>query len=139
MEIQYINAISVEDYNRLRKSVGWSEIPPRQAQTGLNNTAFQVAAVDGGIPVGMARVIQDGGYVALISDVVVHPEYQGYGIGKAMLNRIMEHIHSGMEPGDRIMVNLLAAKGKETFYKKCGFAERPNEEQGAGMSQWILK
>jgi hypothetical protein len=34
------------------------------------------------------------------------------------------------------MINLMAARGKEGFYKKFGFIERPNDEKGAGMSQW---
>lgn len=139
MEIEYLNHISAEDYNRLRKSVGWSEISCRQAQVGLDHTAFQVVAVDGNIPVGMARVISDGGYVRYIADVVVHPDYQGYGIGKTMVNKIMDHIHTGLEPGDMVQVFLLAAKGREPFYRPFGFQERPNEELGAGMSQRIIK
>ncbi len=139
MEIQYGSHISAADYNRLRKSVGWSEISLRQAQTGLNNTAFQVVALAGNTPVGMARVIRDGGYVVLISDVVVNPEYQGYGIGRTMMNRILDYLRAGMEPGDKILVNLLAAKDKEPFYLPFGFEQRPNREYGAGMSQWIVK
>jgi hypothetical protein len=37
------------------------------------------------------------------------------------------------------MICLLAAKGKEEFYKKFGFEERPNEKSGSGMSQWVKK
>ena len=42
-----------------------------------------------------------------------------------------------MKSGYRIMVSLKAAKGKESFYKKFGFIERPNEDFGPGMHQWI--
>jgi len=139
MDIQYTNFISEADYNRLRKSVGWNEIPVRQAQTGLKNTAFQVVALVDDTPIGMARVIRDGGYVVLISDVVVHPKYQGYGIGRTMMEKIMDYIRNGMEPGDRILINLLAAKDKEPFYVPFGFEVRPTQEHGAGMSQWIIK
>ncbi len=139
MEIQYIHSISEEDYNRLRKAVGWSEIPSRQAAAGLKNTTFQVVAIHENMPIGMARVNWDGGYAALISDVVVQPEYQGRGIGKVMLNQIIDYLYSSIEPGERIMMNLLAAKDKELFYKKFGFEERPDESHGAGMSQWIIK
>jgi hypothetical protein len=31
----------------------------------------------------------------------------------------------------------MAAKGKENFYKKLNFIERPNEHYGAGMIQFI--
>jgi GNAT superfamily N-acetyltransferase len=137
MEIQYGNTISEKDFNRLRRSVGWSEIPAKRAQTGLDNTAFQIVALDNNTPVGMARVISDGGYVRYISDVVVDPEYQGHGIGKTMLEKIMEYIRTDVEEDDYLLVCLMAAKGKEPFYKQFGFQERPNEEVGAGMSQRI--
>jgi N-acetylglutamate synthase-like GNAT family acetyltransferase len=137
MELEYINTISERDYNRLRRLVGWKEIQTKQAQTGLNNTAFQIVAVDKGRTVGMARVISDGGYVRYIADVVVDPAYQGNQIGKTMLNKIMEYINNGIESGESVLVCLMAAKGKEPFYKKLEFQERPNDEFGAGMSQWI--
>jgi GNAT superfamily N-acetyltransferase len=137
MEIHYMNTISEKDYNRLRRSVGWREISTKRAQTGLNNTAFQIVAVADNVPVGMARVISDGGYIRYVADVVVQPDFQGYGIGQTMLNKIMEHIHGETEDDEKILVCLMAAKGKESFYKKFGFGERPNDEFGAGMSQYI--
>jgi hypothetical protein len=39
--------------------------------------------------------------------------------------------------GQKVYVNLMSAKGKEPFYKKFGFEERPNDKVGAGMTQWI--
>jgi hypothetical protein len=35
------------------------------------------------------------------------------------------------------MVSLMAAQGKEEFYKKFGFFTRPDETHGCGMCQWI--
>ncbi len=61
--IEYKNEISVADYNFLRKSVQWNEIDISQAQNGINNSLFIVYAVDGDKPVGMTRVIGDGGYI----------------------------------------------------------------------------
>ena len=139
MEIQYIHKISEKDYNRLRKAVGWFEIPSKQAETGLKHTAFQIVATDNDIPVGMARLVSDGGYVQYIADVVVLPGYQGYGIGKTMVNKIMDFINEGLEDGDKALICLMAAKEKEPFYKKFGLEERPNDDYGAGMSKWIIK
>jgi GNAT superfamily N-acetyltransferase len=139
MNIEYSNQISEIEYNSLRESVGWDAISFRQAQTGLKNTTFQVAAKNEGKPVGMARLISDGGYVRYIADVVVLPAYQGYAIGKTMVGMIMDYIKSELEDGERVLVFLMAAKGKEPFYKQFGFGERPNDEYGAGMSQFITK
>lgn len=49
----------------------------------------------------------------------------------------MEYITSTYPPGSS--VGLMSAKGKEDFYKKFGFMERPNESYGAGMIQYLKK
>lgn len=138
-DVEYINSISCSDYNHLRKSVGWDEIAVKQAQTGINNSACIVSAICKGKTVGMARVVSDGGYVVLLVDVIVLPEFQGKGIGKTMLNKVMEYIKSSLAEGEGVFVNLMAAKGKEAFYKQFGFMERPTDQLGAGMTQWIAK
>ena len=48
-----------------------------------------------------------------------------------------EYLDMRASVGWRIMINLQAAKGKEGFYKKFGFIERPNENFGPGMHLWI--
>ena len=137
--IKYINHISVEDYIMLRKSAGFTELSKRQAETALQNYAFLIAAEENDKTIGMARLVADGAYVAVIVDVIVLPEYQGAGIGRVMIERIVEYIESNMTIGEKVLVMLVAAKGKEGFYEKFGFVKRPNETYGAGMSQWISK
>lgn len=137
--IIYNNQISVENYNMLRKSVGWNQISYKRAQAGLNNSSFIIVANVNNVPIGMARVVSDGGYVVIVVDVIVLPEYQGKGIGTEMMKKVMEHIKDSISDGEGVFVNLMAAKGRETFYKQYGFTERPNEKLGAGMTQWISK
>ncbi|NMA26069.1 MAG: GNAT family N-acetyltransferase [Clostridiales bacterium] len=137
MDITYTNTITVEQYNSLRKAVGWNEIQEDLAERGLHNSAFLIVLANGGVPFGMARVITDYGYIVLISDVVVHPDYQGKGYGREIMEKVMEYINGSIAPGQMKMINLMAAQGKEGFYKKFGFLERPYEGKGAGMSQWI--
>jgi ribosomal protein S18 acetylase RimI-like enzyme len=38
--------------------------------------------------VGIARVFGDGHYASHVSEIVVHPEYQRIGVGRAMLDLI---------------------------------------------------
>jgi GNAT superfamily N-acetyltransferase len=85
----------------------------------------------------MARVISDGAYIAYIADVLVLPEYQGRGIGRELMNRVMLYIKGNAVAGEKVYVNLMAAKGKEGFYKRFGFIERPSEQHGAGMNLWL--
>ena len=107
MDIIYRGHLCVEDYNRLRASAGWRALHPEQATAGLAGSALVVAACDGELAVGTARLVWDGGAAALIKDVIVLPDYQGKGIGK------------------------------EPFYEKLGFAARLRENRGAGMDMWL--
>lgn len=40
---------------------------------------------------------------------------------------------------EKIKVNLISTKGKEKFYMRYGFNELPNNNFGAGMTQFIKK
>lgn len=135
--ITYKSEIPTEDYNNMRLAVGWKSLDPRQAETGLKNSAYLTAAWDGDKPVGMARVISDGGYMTLIVDVMVLPDYQGRGIGRQLLTNINAWLDSLGKDGLCIMVNLMATTGNEGFYEKFGFEARPNDRMGAGMVRWI--
>jgi len=137
MSITYTNGISVQDYNMLRASAGWLNIHPEQAEAGLKGSALVITAKNGKRTVGAARLVWDGGYAALIKDVLVLPEYQGQGIGTAMMMQIMDYLRGNLKPGYGIQIDLMSAKGKEAFYEKFGFTARPRENRGAGMDMWI--
>jgi len=121
----------------LRASAGWVTIHPELAKVGLKGSALLIAAKDGDITVGTARLVWDGGYAALIKDVLVLPEYQGKGIGTAMMTQILDYLKSKLEHGYGIQIDLMSVKGKESFYENFGFSIRPRENRGAGMDMWI--
>jgi GNAT superfamily N-acetyltransferase len=81
-KITYTNTISVEDYNILFCAVGWGDCNSEKLANAIKNTAFIASANDDERIVGAARIVWNGGDGALLRDVVVLPEYQGYGIGK---------------------------------------------------------
>ena len=130
-------SISPEEYLEMRRSVGWSVFPPEQAAGGLENSSYICCIRKDGVPVAVGRVIWDHGYVVYIADVIVKPEYQGRGLGREVMDRIMEQIRGYLKPGYRIMISLMAAKGKEEFYKKFGFVDRPSDAFGCGMHLWL--
>jgi len=118
MNITYTNKITVEQFNALRISAGWRAIQIDLAQKGLENSAFIIVANENEKVVGMAKVITDYGYTVIITDVVVLPQYQGNGIGKVMVSKLMEYINDNIAVGQTKLIYLMAAKGKEDFYKK---------------------
>lgn len=136
-EITFQHNISTEDYNALRGSVEFIHITPERAACALANSLYRIVACDGETPVGMARVVGDGGYVYFICDVIVHPDYQSHGLGRKMIENVLEWLESQVDEGETIMVNLMSAMNKEEFYGKLGFHKRPFGNHGSGMSRWI--
>lgn len=136
--ITYHNTLSPQEFNALRKCVGWYEFNEARAKLGLEHTAFISVARADGKAIGMARVVTDYGYFAYIGDVIVHPDYQRRGIGTKLMTNVMDYIKDKLANGQNMMVVLVSAKGKEEFYEKFGFVKRPNEQNGCGMSQTIF-
>ena len=64
-EITYTNNITVEEYNKLRKSVDWILVTEKRAAIALGNTFYLCVAMVGEEPVGMVRVVSDGGKTAI--------------------------------------------------------------------------
>ena len=133
MNIVYTDKITAEAYNALLKSVGWKERPHEQILRGLKNSIVFAAEHDG-IPVGIARIVTDGGYIAIIVDVIVRPDYQGNGIGKALTQKAVDYLKNNLPAGWGINISLMSAKGREKFYEQFGFISRPNGRYGDGMS-----
>ena len=136
--IRFTDYITSEEYMELRRRVGWCEFPLEEAQAGIDNSYMITCARDEEKAIGVVRLLWDGGYIAFLSDVIVDPDYQGQGIGKKLVESVIQRVKANMKPGYKVKMCLMAAKGKEPFYEKFGFSERPNENLGAGMDQWFL-
>jgi GNAT superfamily N-acetyltransferase len=127
----------VDDCLALRASAGWARRHPKQVEEGLKNSAFVIAAQDGEKTIGMTRLVSDGGGVYFVVDVLVLPEYQRQGIGKALFGKAMAYVDSRLRDGWQLQVDLMAAKGKEGFYEAFGFVRRDGTEYGSGMMKRI--
>ncbi|ERS86486.1 MULTISPECIES: GNAT family N-acetyltransferase [Marinobacter] len=65
--------------------------------------------------VGVGRALADGADCSYICDIAVHPEFQGSGVGGAIVSKLVE-----LSAGHKKIV-LYANPGKEAFYRKLGF------------------
>lgn len=112
------------EHRALRDAVGWgnpmSEDATARALAG--SLAVFTLRLDGE-PVGVARVIGDGGAAFYIQDVIVHPGHQGRGGGRLLMEAVMGWLRENAPPG--AFVGLMANGGKESFYGKFGFLARP--------------
>lgn len=137
--VTFTHEISITEYNDLRASVDFITITPKRAKIALGNSLYTLIAMDGDTPVGMARVVGDGGYVYFICDVIVRPAYQSQGLGRKIIENVLAWLESQVEEDETIMVNLMSAMNKEPFYEKLGFHRRPFGNHGSGMSRWISR
>ena len=82
----------------------------------LSHSHPVISAWDGDRLVGFARATSDGVYRATIWDVVVHPAYQGTGIGRKLVERILR------DPAIvRVERVYLMTTHQRSFYEKLGF------------------
>ena len=70
---------------------------------------------DDGQLVGAGRALADGLDCSYLADIAVHPQYQGRGLGKAIVLKLTE-----LSAGHKKII-LYANPGKEPFYQKLGF------------------
>ena len=125
------NELTAKDFIRLKVATGFMDRPIEQVQKALDNDLFDVTAVYNGEVIGMGRLVGDGYMYWYLQEIIVSPEFQGLGIGKKIVNRLLDYIRENTEPGTIVSVVLTAAAGKDTFYEKFGFAK------SLGMQMYI--
>lgn len=85
-------------------------------QTVFTNSRFRCFAFDeAGTLVAAGRALADGGDCSYICDVAVLPAWQGSGVGKAVVQRLVDASR------DHKKIILYAVPGKEGFYRRFGF------------------
>jgi len=96
------------------KTVGMSYNSAEIHQKTFSTSASVVFVFRNELLIGFGRAISDGYIQAAIYDVVVLPDFQGDGIGRQIIDKIVDSL-----PGCNFI--LYAAPGKEPFYQKLGF------------------
>jgi len=77
-----------------------------------------VTVWDGEQLIGFARATSDGIFRATIWDVVVHPDYQGAGLGRKLVETVLMHPHV-----NRVERVYLMTTNQQRFYERIGFEE----------------
>ena len=129
-EIEYRNVIpDIDSFFNIFESTGWNiryKKTKESLYSAIIDSWFAISAYINDDLVGFGRVISDGSLHAFIVDLIIIPQYQGKGIGKAILEKLVAEIkNNGIRD-----IQLCCAKGKKEFYIKCGFTERPEDAPG---------
>lgn len=126
-EISMHDQIETEEVLEVYRSNGWSSAEkPKDLMAALRNSHSLVTARIDGKLVGLGNAISDGHLVVYFPHMLVHPEYQGKGIGKQMMKAMLNKYASFHQL-------MLTADGQAIeFYKCLGF-----ERAGSTESMWI--
>ena len=124
---------SVETYRHLRTAVGLGAKTVEAATRGLPNSLFAVQVLCAGEPVGMGRVIGDGGAFYQVVDIAVLPAHQGRGLGKMIMAAISDYI--AREVPESGYVSLIADGEAYRLYQQFGFALTAPASQGMALKK----
>lgn len=120
---------TVADYIRIRLAAGLSRKSEEAATLGLPNSLFAVMVFYGDAPVGIGRVVGDGGCFFEIVDIAVLLEHHGKGVGKLIMDALMAYLRE--HASESAYMSLMADHGTPD-YEKFGFT-RAQAPEAAGM------
>ncbi|RVU33524.1 N-acetyltransferase [Rheinheimera riviphila] len=112
---------SVTDYCHLRLASGLSAKTIEAATIGLAATLFAVQITLAEEVVAMGRLVGDGGCHCQVCDIAVLPEHQGQGLGKMVMQALMDYI--GQQLPASCYINLIADGDARYLYEKYGFTD----------------
>ncbi|QOP42078.1 GNAT family N-acetyltransferase [Sulfurimonas marina] len=112
-----IDDVDFHELSYLYKIAPLGEKKPDDLKTVFSNSRYKCFLYENGMLIAVGRALADGIDASYICDVAVDPEYQGNGLGKAVVNKLLK-----LSQGHKKII-LYAYPGKEPFYTRLGFAK----------------
>ena len=126
-DISLTDAIAQDEVIEIYRLNQWSSAEkPDQLMAALRNSHSLVTARQNGKLVGLGNALSDGHLVVYYPHMLVHPDYQGQGIGRQLMSAMLER-YAGLHQ------QMLTADGEAIqFYQKLGF-----ERAGKTEPMWV--
>ena len=118
MAIHWTQSTDAVDWDEMSELYRIAPLGTKSAEwlkTAYSNSMFKCLALDDGKIVAAGRAVADGVDCSYLCDIVVHPSHQGSGLGKELIQRLVD-----LSKGHRKII-LYAVPGREPFYAKFGF------------------
>ncbi len=107
--------LDLEAITALLQATYWAGTRSRETIARTMRHSLNFGLFHGRQQIGFARVVTDHATVGYLCDVVIAPAHQGQGLGKWMLQVILDH------PELRTCRIDLFTKDAQTFYQQFGF------------------
>ena len=122
------NILTAGDYTLFQQKMGWNVFPKEQAEKSFANQLFSVAAVRDAEIIGMGRLLGDGAIYWYINDVFVLNQYQGMGVGRKIVERLIRYVKENSPRNSSVSIYLFCANHNNAFYEKFGFTNASEYE-----------
>ena len=132
-----LDTLSADLFLEIYTAVGWEPPCREQVAAALERTLATFTAYDGDHPVGMVRLLGDGGMSFYMKDFAVLPGCQREGVGRFLMNAVESYIRRTVNPEWTVSLELISTREASGFYRKMGFEERPCAWDGPGMFKMI--
>jgi ribosomal protein S18 acetylase RimI-like enzyme len=113
--IYSLENVDWEELYRLYLAAPLGHESPSDLKIAFSNSMYKCFVYDSGRLIAVGRALADGRDCSYICGVAVHPDYQGIGIGKEVVTKLVTLSNEHKK------IILYAAAGKEPFYRKLGF------------------
>ena len=110
--------VQAEALADLRQAVGWNRMEECYRDPSLTSY-YHIAAYDNGVLAAYIDCISNNVTDAYIQDLMVHPDYQGNGIGTELMNRMIAFLKSK----HIFMISVIFEDSLRSFYSRFGFTE----------------
>ena len=126
-DLKIDDTIEKNEVVELYKANQWSsaEIPEKLIPALRNSDTLVTVRIEGRL-VGIGNAISDGSLVVYYPHMLVHPEYKGQGLGRAMMEEMEKKYHSFHQQ------MLTADSDAVGFYEALGF-----QRAGKTSPMWI--
>lgn len=122
--------LDLYELEELCNAVGWARRPIRKVKKAIQHSYLVVTMWEQRGArrrlVGFSRATSDHAFNATIWDVVVHPDFQGRGLGKELMGQLIKKLRSE----DISNVTLFADPQVVEFYRSLGFMPDPEGIKG---------
>jgi len=114
---------------------------PEEMERAIAHSNPVVTAWDNQRLIGFSRATSDGLFRATIWDVVIHPDYQGAGLGRRLVETLIAHPHM-----NQVERTYLMTTHQQSFYERIGFEQNStttmvlyNRSLGEGLGECLIE
>ncbi len=123
IQFRYTPVFSPNQLNQLcdlfKVAAFWAgERRPSEMARAIAHSKPIVTVWNGEQLIGFSRATSDGVFRATIWDVVIHPDYQGAGLGRKLVQTLIAHPHM-----NKVERTYLMTTHQQSFYERIGFEQ----------------